>query len=510
MGRIKQATDTEYLKLWQEFRDNIYKSTPVDLTETAADKTKRMRRLEKNDEEWFRYYFPNFYTSEPAVFHRKSTNWVMQRDELFIVRAWSRELSKSVRGMMEDMKKIMMGRIHNKLMVSNTNDNAVRLLLPYKVTFESNQRLINDYGEQKKYGSWSDGEFVIKKGCAFRAIGWGESPRGTRNDNFRPDSVTIDDIDTDEECRNEDIQKQKMAWIEQALFGTRSISGSFEIKVNGNIIHDDCVVKKLGERADRYEIINIVDEQGNSSWPNKNKQEHIKRIQDTISYESFQKEYMNNPMDGGDTFKDIKYGKVPPLKYCLSTVYADPATSNKDKTSGSDKVIILMAKKGFETYIVKCWLDTMSTSKFIDCLFESHKHGLYFGAQNLRVWVENNSLQDPYYEQIYLPLIYQKANETKVFLPITPDTRNKGEKWSRIEATLEPLNRLGNLIFNEAEKDDPSMKRLVAQFKNASRKQKRLDGPDAVEGGEIKLREMAVIDTDNAYMSVKRTNNKRF
>lgn len=32
-------------------------------------KLKRIKFLEANDEEWFKYYFPNFYTSEPADFH---------------------------------------------------------------------------------------------------------------------------------------------------------------------------------------------------------------------------------------------------------------------------------------------------------------------------------------------------------------------------------------------------------------------------------------------------------
>ena len=37
------------------------------------------------------------------------------------------------------------------------------------------------------------------------------------------------------------------------------------------------------------------------------------------------------------------------------------------------------------------------------------------------------------------------------------DEEKKTDKATRIEANLEPLNREGNLILNEAERDNPHM-----------------------------------------------------
>lgn len=507
---VREASDADYIKLWESFKDNFKKSTPIDTSETHAQKTARIEKLEANPEEWFVYYFPNFCTAEPAMFHKKSTKRIIQNAEWFEVRAWSRELAKSARGMMEDIYLAMMGKIKNKLMVSNTHDNAERLLAPYKACFEANQRLIHDYGKQEKNGSWTSDEFTIQKGCSFRAIGWGESPRGTRNDAKRPDSITIDDIDTDEECRNEEIQKNKMNWIEQALYGTRSISEPLRLLVNGNIIHNNCVVLKLAERADHFEVINIRDKNGKSTWPQKNTEALIDRVLKPISYESQQKEYFNNPMDGSDTFRILKDGKVPNLKTCNVCIYADPATSNKDVTSGSYKAVGILAQKGFDFYIVKVFLDTMSNAKFVDYLFECYIFCKHKGVENVRVYIENNSLQNPFYEQVILPAIYEKGKETKVLLPIIGDDRDKKDKYTRIEGTLEPINRLGHMIFNEAEENDEHMQRLKAQFKNFSRKQKRMDGPDMVEGGVFKLKEYEAIESTGGIESFKRNNNKRF
>ena len=236
---ISKAKDKDYLELWQQYCDNFKRETPIDLNERPHEKLKRIARLEKNPEEWFKYYFPHYCTAEPADFHKRATRRIIDHAEWFEVRAWSRELAKTARTMMEDIYLATTGQIKNLLMVSNSHGNAELLLLPYKACFEGNQRLNNDYGKQPTFGDWKSDKFTIKKGCSFRAIGWGESPRGTRKDNFRPDKINIDDIDTDEECRNEEIQKNKLNWIEQALYGTRSISNPLRLIVNGNIIHDD-------------------------------------------------------------------------------------------------------------------------------------------------------------------------------------------------------------------------------------------------------------------------------
>ncbi|MDR3226058.1 MAG: hypothetical protein LBT56_00100 [Prevotellaceae bacterium] len=495
---ITAASDVDYIKAWREFHENYKKATPVDTTETAAAKIKRIKYLENKPEEWFKYYFPNYCTSEPAEFHKRATVRILSNAEWYEVRAWSRELAKSARSMMEFIYLAMTGKLRNILLVSNSYDNARRLLLPFKTFFEANLRIINDYEKQEVFGSWTDNEFTIKKGCSFRALGWGQSPRGTRKDNYRPDGILIDDIDTDEDCRNEDIMTNKINWIEQALIATRSISNPIRILVNGNIIHDNCAVKKLGEKADKFEIINIRDDAGKSTWA-KNSEADINRTLSLISYESAQKEYYNNPMDGSDTFKDLKDGKIPRLKDCAVCIYADPATSNKDVSSGSHKGVGAIAKKGFDFFIVKCFLDTMSNAKFVEYLFECYNYCKSQGAENVRVYIENNSLQNPFYEQVILPAIYERANATGVFLPIIGDDRDKKDKYTRIEGTLEPINRLGHLIFNEKEASDPHFMRLKAQFKNFSRKQKRMDGPDMIEGGVFKLRENEVADAPSGF-----------
>ncbi len=509
MARLGRATDRDYIEAFQQFIANFRDSTPVDMSESKAEQLRRVAKLEKNPEDWFRYYFPKFCTALPADFHKKATKRLLANAEWYEVRAWSRELAKSSRSMMEVCYLALTGKISNMLLVSNTHDNAMDLLMPFKAFFEANQRVEHDYGRQQRPGAWKGDKFIIKKGCSFRAIGWGESPRGTRNNEKRPDFILIDDIDTDEECRNEETMRNKVNWIEQALIPTRSISNPTRILVNGNIIHNNCAVNAMGKKADRFEVVNIRDKNNKSSWPEKNTEEQIDRVLAAISYESAQKEYFNNPIDGGDTFKELVDGKVPRLDMCKVIIYADPSTSNKDKSSGSDKAIGIIAKQGLNYYVVKVAVDTMSNARFVEYLFDFYCYARQRKAQEVRVFIENNTLQDPFYEQVLLPLIYRHGAQNNAFLPVTPDTRKKPEKWSRIEGTLEPLNRLGHLIFNESEATEPNMMRLKAQLRNANRKSKKLDGADMVEGGVFLLSEMEAVEAVGGIETIKRRHTKK-
>lgn len=506
------AEDRKYLKLWQQYAENVKKATPVDLNEDPVAKINRIAILEKNDEAWFKYYFPNHYTSEPADWQVASTRRVMAKQEYFLVRSWSRELSKTTRTRFEVLKKILTGVNRNVLMISDNESNAKRFLLPYKVQLESNDRIINDYGEQKNLGQWEAGEFVTRGGASFRAIGAGQNPRGSNNDSVRPDIILVEDIDTDEECRNKQRIKDKVKWLFEAVYATRSISKPLLWIACGNIIAKFCSITEMAKMADRHEIVNIRDEKGKSTWPQKNSEEQIDRVLSKQPWSAQQKEYFNNPISEGDTFKNITYGKCPPLHTCDQVVvYADPSTSNKDRgknKQASYKAVVIVGSKGRKRFLYKCWLAQTSNAKFVDWLYEAYLYLKDHKVDTKRIHIENNSLQDPHYQQVLLPLIYQYGDTYGFTIPITEDKRKKPDKYTRIEGTLEPLNRLGNLIFNSKEKEDPNMVQMHDQMIGVSINATVMDGPDGLEGACWLIQNRAV--KRNTTYAFGEINNRKF
>lgn len=381
----------------------------------------------------------------------------------------------------------------NMLLISKTESNATRLLGPYRANLEANQRLIHDYGEQKRPGKWKEEEFITRDKCSFRAVGMEQNPRGAKLDELRVNVIVFDDADDDEVCRNGDRLKAQWLWIEQAVIPTVDIAADYCICFDNNIIAEDSLAVRAAEKATLSELINIRDEYGGSVWPEKNKESDIDDIEKVISYESFQKEYFNNPISTGKTFPEITYGKVPALKHLKFVLaYADPATSNKDKPTGkstalnSCKSVVLLGYHKQNFYVYKVFVDHTSNSKFIDWIYAIND---WVGVQALtKKYIENNSLQDPFFQQVFKPLLRERARELKkATISLIPDEREKPDKWNRIEGTLEPLNRNGRLIFNIEEKDDPHMKRMEAMFKGAKPTSRLLDGPDAIEGAVFLL-----------------------
>lgn len=473
---------------WDKFVIDGNRANPIRQDNSELDKRKRIEKLEANDEAWFKEYFANFYTSEPANFHKASTRRIIKNPEWFEVKPWSRELSKSGRTMMEALKLSLTGKKHNWFLASNSYDNAVRLLRPYKSILENNARLIADYGLQKSYGNWSEGEFITLKGVAFRAIGAGQSPRGSRNDEVRPDGIIVDDFDTDEDCRNPDTVKQKYDWFEKALIPTRSISVPLLVLWNGNIIAEDCCTLKAMQACDYYKIVNIRDKEGKSTWWQKNTEEMIDIALRTLSYKAIQGEYYNNPITEGKVFKSLRYGKMRPLKeYKFLVAYTDPSYKKK----GDFKATMLVGRYKNEYHVIKVFCDQTTTAQMLDWNYEILK--FVDGQVPVYFYIEWPWIDDMLKQDIALANIRHNLS-----LHPKADGRDKPDKYHRIESTLEPLNRNGELIFNENEKETQYMKNTEGQFLALSPTSRAHDdAPDAVEGAVFIVNTKAVQNTSN-------------
>lgn len=498
-----KLVDKRAIEAWEEFVANMARSNPVDYSETPSEKRKRIAWLEAHPEEWFKYYFGKYYTSEPANFHLRSTKRILKNPEWYEVRAWSRELSKSGRTMMEVLYLTMTGKKKNVVLTSNSFDNAVRLLAPYKAILELNERLIHDYGVQVKPGSWTESEFITTKKVAFRAIGAGQSPRGTRNEAVRPDVLIIDDFDTDEDCRNPETVDKKWEWLEKAFYATRSISNPLLVIYCGNIIAEHCCIKKAMEYADKSEVINIRDKNGKSTWPQKNTEEMIDRALSKISYAAQQSEYFNNPITNGKVFKQLHYKKMRPLKeYKFLVAYTDP--SYKAGKKNDYKATALIGKWRDEYHVIKMYCAQTTTANMLDWQYEimkfvSGKVPVYFLIE--WPWIDDT-----------LKLEIAAANKRHgITLPLAPDPRDKPEKFFRIESLLEPLNRNEKLWFNEQMKDSQQMKDAEAQFLAISPTSRAHDdAPDAVEGAVFQVNLRTINDLSKMEsIPFSRTNNKR-
>lgn len=475
--------EKQALRQWEEFHKSFARDALIDHNLTAGQIDKLRKELEADPVRWCKYLFPGYAKYEFAPFQIKAIKRIIEHDEWYEVLSWSRELAKSTIVMMVLMYLALTGRKRFFVITSATVDSAIRLLTPYKVNFETNPRLKQLYGNQVNLGQWTERDFTIRSGAKFLALGAGSAPRGSRNEAIRPDVLVADDYDTDEDCRNPETLKKKWDWFNEALYPTRSISEPTLIIWCGNIIAKDCCVKRAGEKAKHWDIVNIRDKQGRSTWPAKNSEEMIDRTLENIPRSAQQKEYFNNPLSEGSVFKNLAFGKIPPLnRFKFLIAYGDPAYSDRKTKQGSFKALWLIGKLGDKYYVIKGYLARETNANFIGWYFDLKK---WVGGKTVvYFYIENNKLQDPFYEQVFKPLIREEIKRRGEEIHIRPDERKKTDKAVRIENNLEPLDRLGQLIFNEDEQDNPHMVELINQ---GTLFEMHLpypaDGLDAVEGG---------------------------
>jgi len=523
---------------WEEFLRTIRTHTAVDFTMTDAERTEKLRYLEARPLEWMRFMFYKFAKYEFAEFQKKAIRRIIGHSDgnWYEVLSWARELAKSTIVMMIVLYLVIVRR--NKrviILASATNDAAVKLLGVYRAQIEANERLKYFYGDLRG-PKWTEDYFVLTNRASFMAMGWGQSPRGVKLDEVRPDLLLLDDYDTDEECRNIEVLNNKWQWFENALYFTRSISESLLTIWTGNIIARDCCVVRAGNKARQlserpkplghWDIINIrmVDvnrpdpladyQSGRSVWPEKNSEETVDEVLAQVSMASAQKECFNNPVVEGRYFNDIKWGECPPLhklKYVVS--YGDPAYSNKvskKAAQNSFKANVLLGLHEGTLYVYTCYLQHVTNDEFVNWYYYLNEY--VRERSQLRCFIENNTLQDPFYEQVFKPIFLQKGKERGFYINISPDERKKPEKFARIEGNLEPVHRAGRLVFNIREKDNPHMLRLQEQFNLFDDGLPApADGPDAVEGGYYMCQMLAQkVEKTSVWVGHRNGNRKRF
>lgn len=496
-------TDKQWIQYWENLVNEVKRLTTIDEHEPVQARANRVARLEQHPEEWFNYYFPAYAYAPPAPFHRQASQRVISQPEWCEVRLWSRELAKSTRTMMEVLYLALVGhpmppasktpRLPKRyvLLISNSLDNAERLLMPYRANLECNNRIIQDYGPQKSLGNWQSAEFVTNKGVAFRALGAGQSPRGTRNDESRPDIILFDDVDTDADCLNREIVGKRWRWIEEAAIGTRSVSQPTTLIFCGNRIAPDCTIVRATRIADHVDEVNIRDGTGKSTWPEKNSELDIDRVLSQKSYAAAQKEYFNNPITEGSVFAQMAYKPAAPLaSYHMLLCYTDPSY----KDTNDYKATVLVGRLGQEYHVIHCFLEQATTAAMIGW----HYHIMdLVGHHACYYFIEEVFMQDVIRKEI------SDARHTYGrTIPIRGDTRKKPDKYTRIESLLEPLHRNGQLYLNEAQRHNPHMQRLAEQFLAfAPGSRAHDDGPDAVEGAIWLLLQKARIRTANSFQS---------
>lgn len=469
----------------------IVNSTPVLADEPLKAKEERVSHLLNHWPEFMKYYFPNWASADFAPFHIRGGDAVLAFKQKKTIFAWmiARDLAKTTFWQMEAIYlncRAIKGMDHGYktgLWWSKTYDQASEMIRAIRLQFEYNKRLINDFGEFKTYAVWGDDKFVTSQDISWRALGKGQSPRGAKEEEKRPDLIIGDDFDDDEEVLNDIRLDKSYQWIMGALWPTIDVSAEALFVVLNNKIAPRSLMARLYEIADFRETINLLDDRGRPSWS----RHMIADCQFMISKMGTllaQREYFNNPITEGKVFKAdwLQDKKLSLTGYTAMIAYLDP--SFKSKKNADHKALILLGLKDAQFHIIKCYCNQATVEDMIEWHYEMEK---FVKGKNAvcEFWMEEVFLQDLLYKD------FAEAAKRKGWpIGVQGDTRQKPDKDARIGAMAGYFER-GQIYFNEEEKNNHHMimlKQQIMLFQPGNTGIKK-DGPDALEGALFKMME---------------------
>jgi hypothetical protein len=319
---------------------------------------------------------------------------------------------------------------------------------------------------------------VTEDGCAFFARGRGQSPRGLRYRDSRPDYIVIDDLDDDELCQNPSRVSRLTDWVKEALFGALD-GGRGRFVMAGNLISKNSVLARIAATEGVHvSRVNVRDAGGRVSWREKWTAKEVDELERFMGYRSFQKEYMNNPITEGAVFRNewIRWVTTPAdwRRYRDLVAYCDP--SFKAGAKNDYKAVKVWGAIGAELHNLKNFVRQCSVAEMVRWFYDLHEDVQGRGAI-CNYYMEANFLQN-----IILDEFEREGKVRGYQLPIRPDGRKKPDKFQRIES-ISPLWERGFVGYDETLRNDrdtlTGLEQLLAVEKGSAAHD---DAPDADEG----------------------------
>lgn len=418
--------------------------------ETKEEKEKRIKELKKSFQNCTQYYFAHYCIDsdgnkvETPDFHIDFANKVKKKKTIKAIMRWARGHAKSVvADIFLPFWLYINGETKYMVLIGNNHDKSKILLSDLQAELEGNALIINDFGEQKKRGSWEIGDFTTLKGFTCKAIGMGQDVRGLRVGANRPDLIIADDLEDKDTIKNPRIQDEVVHWILTAVlktmdgsrrrfvfagnrFAPRMIQTELEAKTKGWLIH-----QINGYNPTTYE----------PRWKEKYTAEYWKEIEEDGVLEAHA-EYNNDPHIKGTIFKDedFIYAKIPKLKEFEAIIGFWDVAWTDNKTSDFNAIPIV-GLKNERYYLIDVFCRQVKIKQALEFIAEKEKT---LPKDVIIHWC----FEQQFINDEILRTIKEVSEEQKVDLKIKK-VKISGKKYDRIVTTLTPIFQNGNLIINE-------------------------------------------------------------
>lgn len=190
------------------------------------------------------------------------------------------------------------------LQIQATDDKAMSVNTTIKVELEKNELIKACYGNQCGTDRWTNGQFVLKNGVCFTAVGAGQSIRGINYRNRRPDYLMIDDLYNEDDLYSMESTEKKTAWMWSTVYPARAKSRKSSIRITGTPANKEDILEKLktaeGWTHGTFPAAKNIDT-GPALWPELNSLEKLQRDSRSMPIVIFLRELMCERRDDSES-----------------------------------------------------------------------------------------------------------------------------------------------------------------------------------------------------------------
>ena len=357
-------------------------------------------------------------------------------------------------------------RFRNFIIVGESFTRASERLQAIAHELDFNEHLRTLFGDLHG-GTWNEDKIVLSNGVVIQAFGRGQSLRGTKHEDVRPDGCLIDDVEDEESVNTPDGRDKTERWLMRTLLP--ALAPRAKVRMLANMLDPDCLavrLRKTGMWTVREYPWEHISPQGErrATWSARFPLEHIdvtkKEYEQAGMLNEYQQEYMVEATDPSmKTFKSADI-KVEPTARTWHPTWAmyDPARTVGVKSAHTGKVVFSWV--GTKLIVWEGDGQLWMPSEIIDDMFKTSET-----YSPIALGVEKTGLE----EFIMQPLRTEQTRR-HIILPIRVMPAPTG-KLSFIRS-LQPYFSVGDVIFA---KDLPILKQQLLSFPTG-----RIDVPNAL------------------------------
>jgi hypothetical protein len=478
----------------EELFDQLLESVLFEVAETELTPEKRRERRRAADADVMAFaktYFPNVFSAPFNDAHRHIASLKVGK---YTISGFPQSGKSAFGYLAVGMHKIAMGLGGIYAVGCRDLDTARNRTKALSRILQSNKTLCYDYGISCVQDS--AGYHIFKAEGGSTHLVAGSVSTGLRNivdDDFkRIRFMILDDLYNKESVRSELDNLRVYEWVTGEAY--RQMERDGLSLLFGNSINDGCPVRLLAkEFPDRHFSFPILNDKGESNWPERLDMEAIEKLKSETPSDIWHAEYLDDPLELGDQFQpEWLHTMRPHRDDILATIIAvDPAYGQSPESC---------AKAAFALAILK--------DHRVVCLgirIRNEPYPIFFSALRemvLRlpkckaILFENDFSQwafaQPYYqewlkqEETPLPIVMHNAKDLKT-------AHRAADKDSRIMNLVHP-HALGQFFYDEDVVGTSDYEIYKRQFlKYGKHGRTKLDGLDAAATAYIMIR--AYIDT---------------